>query len=144
MSTTTDLELFLSTVVPRQREADEQLHRGNPVPRMQLWSHDDPVTLLGAFGVAASGWERVSNTFRWLARRFSQGGPFQLDVIAAGVSGDLAYTVGYEHSVVSLDGEAPRPARLRVTHVYRRESGEWKIVHRHGDRLESDEVPLAQ
>jgi ketosteroid isomerase-like protein len=23
---------------------------------------------------------------------------------------------------------------LRVTHVYRREDGEWRIVHRHGDR----------
>ena len=142
MSTPTQLELFLSTVIPRQREADEELHRGNPEPRMRLWSHSDPVTLLGAFGVAASGWERVSNTFRWVAARFSQGGTFQLEIIAAGVSGDLAYTVGYEHSVASVDGEAARPNRLRVTHVYRREDGEWKIVHRHGDRLESAEIPL--
>ena len=28
------------------------------------------------------------------------------------------------------------PNSLRVTHVYRRENGEWKIVHRHGDYLE--------
>ncbi len=24
---------------------------------------------------------------------------------------------------------------LRVTHVYRREEGSWKLVHRHADRL---------
>jgi len=24
---------------------------------------------------------------------------------------------------------------VRVTHVYRRENGEWKIVHRHGDEV---------
>jgi ketosteroid isomerase-like protein len=59
-------------------------------------------------------------------------------VIAAGVSGDLAYTVGYEHSLVSRDGGPVTPNRLRVTHVYRREDGEWKIVHRHGDGLESE------
>jgi ketosteroid isomerase-like protein len=58
---------------------------------------------------------------------------YQLEVIAAGVSGDLAYTVGYERSLVSVDGGPVRPNVLRVTHVYRREDGEWKIVHRHGD-----------
>ena len=64
-------------------------------------------------------------------------------MIAAGVSGDLAYTVGYEHSLASRDGGPARPNRLRVTHVYRRENGEWKIVHRHGDGLESDQPPSA-
>jgi SnoaL-like domain len=29
--------------------------------------------------------------------------------------------------------EALEPYTLRVTHVYRREDGEWKIVHRHAD-----------
>jgi ketosteroid isomerase-like protein len=28
-----------------------------------------------------------------------------------------------------------------VTHVYRREDGEWKIVHRHGDLAPVDESP---
>jgi hypothetical protein len=53
--------------------------------------------------------------------------------VAADVSGDLAYTVGYEHCLRSLDGGPVESATLRVTHIYRREDGEWKIVHRHGD-----------
>ena len=32
-----------------------------------------------------------------------------------------------------MDGVPVEPYTLRVTHVYRREHGEWKIVHRHGD-----------
>jgi ketosteroid isomerase-like protein len=56
-----------------------------------------------------------------------------LDIVAAGVSGDLAYTVGYEHTAVSIDGVPAEPYTLRVTQIYRRELGEWKIVHRHGD-----------
>jgi ketosteroid isomerase-like protein len=136
-----ELQEFLDTVVPRQEAADDALHDGDPDPRMQLWSHQDPVTVLGAFGVAASGWKEVSETFRWVASQFSGGEEFQLEVIAAGVSGDLAYTVGYEHSVVSRGGGPAKPNHLRVTHVYRRENGEWKIVHRHGDGLEADQPP---
>ena len=133
----TELQEFLDTFVPRQEAADDALHNGDPEPRMRIWSHEDPVTVLGAFGVAASGWDEVSKTFRWVASQFTRAEEFRLDVIAAGVSGDLAYTVGYEHSKTSREGGPVRPNRLRVTHVYRRENGEWKIVHRHGDGLES-------
>jgi ketosteroid isomerase-like protein len=136
-----ELEEFLDSFVPRQEAADHALHNGDVEPRKQLWSQADPVTLLGAFGVAASGWSEVSETFDWVASQFSRGDEFKLEVIAAGVSGDLAYTVGYEHSLVSRDGGPARRNRLRVTHVYRRENGEWKIVHRHGDGLESGEAP---
>jgi ketosteroid isomerase-like protein len=136
-----ELQEFLDTFVPRQQAADDALHNGDPEPRMELWSHEDPVTVFGAFGVAATGWGDVSKTFRWVASTFSKVEDFRLEVIAAGVSGDLAYTVGYEHSRVSRDGGPVRPNRLRVTHVYRRENGEWKIVHRHGDGLEAGDPP---
>jgi ketosteroid isomerase-like protein len=133
-----DLQEFLDSFVPRQEAADEALHNGDAEPRKQLWSREDPVTVLGAFGVAASGWGEVNKTFDWVASQFSSCESFQLEVIAAGVSGNLAYTVGYEHSQVSRDSGPVRSNRLRVTHVYRREDGEWKIVHRHGDGLESE------
>jgi ketosteroid isomerase-like protein len=136
-----ELQEFLDEFVPRQEAADDALHNGDPEPRMRIWSREDPVTVLGAFGVAASGWDEVSKTFQWVADQFSKGEEFRLEVIAAGVSGDLAYTVGYEHSMAAR-GEGPvRPNRLRVTHVYRREDGKWKIVHRHGDGLEAEQAP---
>ncbi len=144
MSTTTEVDEFLRTFIPRQRDADQALHRGDAEPRLRLYSHNDPVTLLGAFGVAAVGWDRVSETFKWVASRFSEGESFDIEVIAAGVSGDLAYTVGFETSVVAVDGRPAQPSRLRVTHVYRRENGEWKIVHRHGDALEANQAPLVR
>jgi ketosteroid isomerase-like protein len=40
---------------------------------------------------------------------------------------------------VSIDGVPVEPYTLRVTQVYRREDGEWKVVHRHGDRLSIDQ-----
>ncbi len=74
----------------------------------------------------------MSRTFRWLASRLSNCTAYSFELVAAGVSGDLAYTVGYEHTAVSMDGVPAEPYTLRVTHVYRHENGEWKIVYRHG------------
>jgi ketosteroid isomerase-like protein len=136
-----ELQEFLDEFVPRQQAADDAIHAGDAEPRKALWSHQDPVTVLGAFGVAASGWDECEEVFDWLATVFTGSESFELEIIAAGVSGDLAYTVGYERSIASRNGEPAKPNRLRVTHVYRREGGEWKIVHRHGDGLEAGGVP---
>ena len=136
-----EVDDFLAETLARQLRAEEAIHNGHPTLRLDMWSTSNPVTLLGAFGVAASGWEEVSETFRWVASRFSSCRVYSFDLIAAGVSGDLAYTVGYEHSERSLDGGPVEPNTLRVTHVYRRENGEWKIVHRHGDGLPADQGP---
>ena len=49
----------------------------------------------------------------------------------AEVAGDMAYTVGIEHTTATVKGEV-KTYTLRVTNIYRREAGEWKVVHRHG------------
>jgi ketosteroid isomerase-like protein len=138
-----ELDDFLTTTLPRQIEAEDALHRGDVGPRMEMWSTQDPVTLFGGWGPCKSGWDEVSRIFRWVASRFSEGSDYRFELVAAGVSGDLAYTVGYEHETVSVDGGPAEPNTLRVTHVYRRENGEWKIVHRHGDHPPVDQSPPA-
>ena len=45
----------------------------------------------------------------------------------------MAYAIGYERFTGSIDGRPVEEVTVRSTHVYRREDGEWKIVHRHGD-----------
>jgi ketosteroid isomerase-like protein len=47
--------------------------------------------------------------------------------------------VGYEHAALSVDNGPVQPSTLRVTHVYRREDGDWKLVHRHADRAAIDQ-----
>jgi ketosteroid isomerase-like protein len=128
-----DLDDFLAETHPRLIAELEALHNGDPDPRLKLWSTQDLVTLFGAAVPLKSGWDQVSQTFRWIASRWSDCTDQRVDIVAAGVSGDLAYTVGFEHTAVSVDGVPVKPYTLRVTHIYRREHGEWKIVHRHGD-----------
>jgi ketosteroid isomerase-like protein len=64
-----------------------------------------------------------------------------MEIIAADVSGDLAYTVAIERHVTSINDAPVEPHALRVTQVYRRENGEWKVVHRHGDGLAPQSPP---
>ncbi len=56
--------------------------------------------------------------------------------VAAHVSDDLAVMVCIERSEAEfIGGSAPRQVALRVTHVFRREAGVWRLVHRHADAL---------
>jgi len=129
MSTETDA--FLAEMIPQQRAADGAIHDGDAAPRLALWSRKDPVTLFGA-QLSGSGWGELEPVFHSVASWFTHADSFDLEIIAAGASGDLAYTVGYEHTSATVEG-TPRQYSLRVTHIYRREDGEWRIVHRHAD-----------
>ena len=98
------------------------------------------MTLFGAKVPLRSGWDEISGTFRWLASRWSDCTDQRLDLVAAGVSGDPAYMVGFEHIAHSVDGVPVEPYTLRVTHIYRREQGEWKMIHRHADHVPVDQT----
>lgn len=129
---TTEAERFLTEMLPQQRAAEQAIHNGDPAPRLALWSRNDPVTVFGA-GRNGFGWAEIEPLFATVASWFSDSEEYDFEVIAAGASGDLAYTVGYERNRVKVEG-VPTEYMLRVTHVYRREDGRWRIVHRHGDR----------
>jgi ketosteroid isomerase-like protein len=137
------LDDFLDETLARQVKAEEAIHNGDPAPRLAMWSTRDPVTLFGA-ATSKSGTDEVRSFFRFLASRFSACTAYRFELLAAGAGGDLAYTVGYEHTSVSINGVPVEPYVLRVTHVYRREDGEWKIVHRHGDAPPAEQRPLAE
>jgi ketosteroid isomerase-like protein len=135
----TEVDDFLAEMLPKQVAAETAIHNGDVAPRLALWSRNDPVTVFGAKR-SATGWAKLDPIFRTVASWFSDA-QFDFEVLAAGASGDLAYTVGYEHNRVKVDGE-PRSYTLRVTHVYRREDGQWRIVHRHADIPPAADQPL--
>jgi ketosteroid isomerase-like protein len=136
----TETDEFLAEMLPAQRAAEQAIHNGDVEPRLALWSQRDPVTLYGA-KLSGSGWTELEPTFREVASWFADSQDYEFEVIAAGASGDLAYTVGYERNKVIVEG-MPRAYTLRVTHVYRREEGRWRIVHRHADYPPSAETDI--
>jgi len=127
-----DVDAFTSTVLPLLREDIIGLHNGDIGPRMRLWSPNEPVTLLGA-ELAGRGWAEIGPVFKRLADSFTGSVSCAYDVLAAGVSGDLGYVVAIENSVAASYGGEPETYSLRLTTIFRREEGEWKVVHRHAD-----------
>ena len=126
-----DRDDFLAWTQNRLREAETALHNGDPGPRLGIWSTREPVSVLGA-ARSAVGQEEVRDLFHSLGDTFSDCTSYEYEIVAADVVGDLAYTAGYERTQASINGE-PRQYVLRVTQIYRREDGEWKVAHRHGD-----------
>ena len=131
----TDKEEFIAWTQSRLRDAEAALHNGDAEPRLALWSSREPVSVLGAWR-SATGQEEVRHLFRALAETFSDCNSHVYDIVAAEVIGDMAFTAGYERTQASINGERRRYV-LRVTQIYRREDGEWKVAHRHGDTEES-------
>src|SRR5262245_20363559 len=129
-------EDFLAAAMPGYHEAETALHSGDAAPRKAMWSRTEPVTLFGA-GMSGTGWTQIEPVFDRLQSAFSDCTSYRNEVIAAGASGDLAYIVAFEHTTASVDSALPRAYTLRVTTVFRREEGEWRVAHRHGDTLAS-------
>jgi ketosteroid isomerase-like protein len=128
-----DRDEFLSWVETALYEAELALHNGEAGLRRSLWSRQEPVSVLGAWR-NAHGQAEVDELFTALSRTFSDCRSYRFELLAYDVIGDMAYTAGLEHTSVSVDGR-PRTYTLRATQVYRRENGEWKVAHRHGDTV---------
>jgi ketosteroid isomerase-like protein len=138
-----EVDEFLTAMLPRIHEMDRAFINGDAGPRLETWSHNDPVTLFGAL-LTKRGWAEVAPAFEFLASRFSDGTRYDYEVIGAGASGDLAYIVGNEHTMASVGGATPEAIDLRVTTILRRENGEWRIVHRHADPMPDAEATRRQ
>jgi ketosteroid isomerase-like protein len=129
----TDRDDFLTWVNTALYDAELALHNGEAAPRRALWSRNEPVSVLGAWR-NATGQQELDELITSLAKSFSDCTSFEFEVLAYDVVGDMAYTSGFEHTSASVDGQ-PRTYTLRATQVYRREEGEWRVAHRHGDTV---------
>ena len=114
--------------------AQIQLQNGSPAAYKALWSHADTVTLSGGLGGAIEkGWAAVGKRLDWVGTQFSNG-TNTIERVVEYASGDLAYLVQNEHlryRVPQTKADATRD--YRVAMVFRRESGQWRIVHRQAD-----------
>jgi ketosteroid isomerase-like protein len=128
-----DRDDFLAWVETTLRPAELTLHNGDAEPRRAIWSREEPVSVLGAWR-NAHGQEEVDELFADLGESFSDCTSYDFDLLSFDVVGDMAYTVGLEHTSTSVRGE-PRTYTLRATQVYRREGGEWRVAHRHADTV---------
>jgi len=126
-------EQFLDEIRAAQHDAEAAFIRGDAGPRLEFWSHDEPVSVFAALGPSKTGWAELEPMFRSVAARLSGGTDTDYEIVASGVHGDTAWTAGFLRFRVAIDGSEVVSRTLRITHVYRREGGRWRIVHEHSN-----------
>ena len=104
---------------------------GDAAPLEDIWSHSATVTTMHPIGGRQVGWDQVRGSFEQVAG-VASGGHAELRDQSIQVAGDMAYEVGVEVGQVTMAGEQVA-IEQRVTNVYRREAGQWRIVHHHTD-----------
>ena len=110
--------------------------KGNPGPLKKVYSHRHDVTLANPLGPPVRGWEQVAATLEHAASQVQDGEIVGFENVAKYVTPELAYIVEVERYKAKVGGgEKLAPISLRVTSIYRREDGVWKIVHRHADPI---------
>ncbi len=121
----------------------EQYHRalqayvaGDANPVMRLFSRRDDVTLANPLGPPARGWSQVEEAMQRGAAQVREGESNHFERISEFATADLGYIVEIHRARAKLGDAAERaPFALRITTIFRREDGEWRIAHRHADPI---------
>ena len=104
---------------------------GDATSLAAIWSHGPGVTTMHPIGGRQVGWNDVWGSWNQVSKVASDGKVELKDQLVRCV-GDLAYELGEEHASFKLGGQVIS-GQPRVTNVYQREDGEWKMIHHHSD-----------
>lgn len=111
-----------------------KMFTGDVAPIKAIWSHADDVTYMGPTGGFERGWSTVLKDWERQAA-LKLGGHVQPVKIQLIVGHDLAVVNDYEQGEnTNAKGRIER-LRLRATNIFRKESGQWKMVGHHTDPL---------
>jgi ketosteroid isomerase-like protein len=108
-----------------------RMAHGDARPMTDVWSHSAAVSTMHPIGGREVGWDQVKEPWSKVAE-IAASGQIQLEQQVIEVIGDAAYEIGIEVGYLVLAGEKLR-VEQRVTNIYRRENGAWKLVHHHTD-----------
>jgi ketosteroid isomerase-like protein len=105
--------------------------KGDAHAMSDIWSHGSDVTAMHPIGGRQVGWDEVRESWEQVAGLASDG-KVELNDQLIHATDDLAYEIGIEDAQFTLGGRSVA-GRVRVTNVYQREAGGWKIHHHHTD-----------
>ncbi len=108
-----------------------RMMNGDAGPLTDIWSHSAAVTTLQPSGGRQVGWDEVRASWEKVAQMVSVGRVKLRDQLIQ-VAGEVAYELGTEQFSMTMAGHSVL-GEHRVTNIYRREVGGWKVVHHHTD-----------
>jgi ketosteroid isomerase-like protein len=130
-------------VIDTYHRAAQAFARGDPAPMKSLWSWRGDVTLANPLGPPRRGWSDVEETMDAAAALLRDAERVDHERISKYVTEDLAFVLEIERIPgLKLGGsDEIKSTSLRVTTVFRREEGRWRIMHRHADPITSPRPP---
>jgi ketosteroid isomerase-like protein len=125
----------VAELIRRVADAASAFMRGDMRRYVTLVRHADDYTLMAPSGGEPRRGFDASDAALEAMSRYFQGGEAELEVFQAYASGDMVVLVAIERQHGQVGGLPDQDWSLRVTLVFRREGGEWRLAHRHADPL---------
>jgi ketosteroid isomerase-like protein len=108
---------------------------GDAAPMAEAWARTDDVSALHPIGGRDLGYDAVIASFSKVAE-IAGGGQIRIEDQMLMLTDELAVETGVETGTLVIAGRSAA-IHHRVTNVYRRANGEWKLVHHHADTSEA-------
>lgn len=109
----------------------DALLNGDASAMADVWSHEDDVTTMAEVGGREVGWDAIRESMEDVAAAMTGDTVTRSDQVVR-VVGDAAYELCTESISATVAGESVTWEN-RATNIYRKENGEWKMVHEHAD-----------
>jgi ketosteroid isomerase-like protein len=131
----THADAAVPELVQRSELANAAFMRGDMTMYRSLVNLTDDFTLMSPFGgtptraadITEENWKNMARGFR--------NGRLRQELVHAYGSANMVTLAVIEHGHGEVHGLAAQDWQLRVTLVYRRDGGQWRLAHRHADPL---------
>ena len=140
-----EIEASVEAAIARLHAAMAQVANGDVSAIKQLYSQTADATSFYGWGGYEKGGAAVARRWDWAGSQF-KGGTVRYENVSTVATSEMFYVTDIEtfenQRVAGVDGVTGWSNR--VTHIFRREAGEWRLLHRHGNRLEAQHEAAAK
>ena len=133
------MDAGFSEFMREREEASRAFVNGQIDPLLELSAQSSPATIFGPKGDCVQGAQEVNAANAAGARMFDHGSSTNFEVMHSASTDDIGYWTGIQRAHVRLKGKPGEVEMdLRVTEIFRRKNGKWKLIHRHADALKTE------
>jgi ketosteroid isomerase-like protein len=127
-------ELAVRKTADQFYDALNTMFSGDIAPMKSVWSHADDVAYMGPGGSIKLGWNKVWKDWEAQAAR-KLGGKVEPKDVHFVVGDDIAIMYAREVGENTNIGGKHEKVDIRVTNMFRKEDGDWKLIGHHTDLL---------
>ena len=131
----TDDHTAVAQLTGMAQESAEAYLAGDLDTYARVLPHADDFTLMPPFGGPIRQGFVLNDETREATRSTFRGGRVKVEVDASYITDDLAVLAVVERQRGLVGDLSEQDWSLRVTLAFRRDGGQWRLVHRHADAL---------